>query len=264
MLLRKCVCHQHRRRSWVNFRGTRHFGRENMYEKLTKCQKFTWFLPEKLSIYENFYNICPKKNKLNCRILHDFRPKTPEFYIIIARKKFFPRFFVGGGARPPCSLSPTPMFVSWRLSLCISGFWRWSLKPQRRCLRRGLPTSVYQSETFCSQPTSKPWLRYTDRTCVTSSRSRPTNNKCLCRAPSPSIMRVHQHYWLNVNFSVRETSLIWLTVLVAYTLKFRRRWTSAGNSTVFVTPTEQWHIILRDSTVESRRVGVGGVNRIRD
>jgi len=97
MLLRKCVCHQHRRRSWVNFRGTRHFGRENMYEKLTKCQKFTWFLPEKLSIYENFYNICPKKNKLNCRILHDFRPKTPEFYIIIARKKFFPRFFVGGG-----------------------------------------------------------------------------------------------------------------------------------------------------------------------
>jgi len=30
------------------------------YEKLTKCPNFTRFLPEKLSKYQNFYDICPK------------------------------------------------------------------------------------------------------------------------------------------------------------------------------------------------------------
>ena len=41
-----------------------------------------------------------------------FALKTPEFYIIIARKKFFPDFFFGGGeARAPCPSSPTPVVL---------------------------------------------------------------------------------------------------------------------------------------------------------
>ena len=36
----------HKRRSSVNF-GGRHFSRKCMYEKLTKCPNFTWYLPEK-------------------------------------------------------------------------------------------------------------------------------------------------------------------------------------------------------------------------
>jgi len=39
----------HRRRSSVNFRGARHICTKNMYEKLSKCPNFTWFLPRKLS-----------------------------------------------------------------------------------------------------------------------------------------------------------------------------------------------------------------------
>ena len=70
-----------------------------MYEKLTKCQNFTWFLPEKLSKYPNFYDICPKINKIP--EFSDFCPKMPEFYIIIARKTFFPNL----GAHDPCPLS---------------------------------------------------------------------------------------------------------------------------------------------------------------
>jgi len=39
----------------------------------------------------NFYDICPK-NLQNSRILHDFCPKMHDFYVIIARKIFFPEF----------------------------------------------------------------------------------------------------------------------------------------------------------------------------
>jgi len=49
------------RTSSVNFRGeAKHFCPKNMYEKLRKCPNFTWFLPEKLSKYPNFCDICPK------------------------------------------------------------------------------------------------------------------------------------------------------------------------------------------------------------
>ena len=43
-----------------------------------------WFMPEKLSKYQ----IIIFARKIN---------KIPEFYIIIARKIFFPIFFFGGG-----------------------------------------------------------------------------------------------------------------------------------------------------------------------
>ena len=63
--------------------------------KLIKVPEFLWYLP---------------KNLQNSRILHDFCPKMPEFYIIIARKHFFPNF---RGARAPHALpSPTPMIYS--------------------------------------------------------------------------------------------------------------------------------------------------------
>jgi len=71
--------------------GTQNFCPKNMYYKSAKCPNFTWFLSGKLSKYPNFYDICPK-NLQNSRILHDFCPKMPEFYIMIARKILFPEF----------------------------------------------------------------------------------------------------------------------------------------------------------------------------
>ena len=50
-----------RRRSSVNFGGgwvgAIHFCPKTVYEKLTKCPHFTWYLPERLSKFPNFY-IC--------------------------------------------------------------------------------------------------------------------------------------------------------------------------------------------------------------
>ena len=91
----------HRRRSSVNFKG-RHCRPKNMYEKLTKCQNFTWFLPEKLWKYPNFMVFARKMNKF------------PEFYNIFARKNarilhnncpknIYPDFFSGGDV-PICPL----------------------------------------------------------------------------------------------------------------------------------------------------------------
>jgi len=58
-----------------------------MYEKLTKCPNFTWFLTEKLSKYPNFMTFARKINKIPefCII---FAWKMPKFYIIIARRNF--------------------------------------------------------------------------------------------------------------------------------------------------------------------------------
>jgi len=85
----------YRRRSSVNFRGARNFCPKNEYEKLTKCPNFRWFLPEKIIKVPEFFWYLPEKK---FPILHDFARKMPEFYIIIARKIFFPIFF--GGAAP--------------------------------------------------------------------------------------------------------------------------------------------------------------------
>ena len=43
------------------------FARKNMYEKLTKCPNFRWFLPGKLSKYQNFIIglFTPKINKMH-------------------------------------------------------------------------------------------------------------------------------------------------------------------------------------------------------
>jgi len=71
-----------------------------MYEKL-KCPNFTRFLPQKLSKYPKFYDICPKSNKIPV-FYTIFARKMPEFYIIIVQKIFFPDFFFGGGRVPSC------------------------------------------------------------------------------------------------------------------------------------------------------------------
>jgi len=51
----------HRRRSSVNFGRARHFCPNIMCKKLTKFPNFTWYLPEKLSKFLKFYDICRKK-----------------------------------------------------------------------------------------------------------------------------------------------------------------------------------------------------------
>ena len=53
--------------------------------------------------------LCPK-NLQNSQILHDFCPKMPEFYVIIARKNFFPNLWGHVTHVPPLAPpSPTPM-----------------------------------------------------------------------------------------------------------------------------------------------------------
>ena len=47
-----------------------------------------------------------------------FSRKMPECYIIIARKIFFPIFFFGGGACPPCT--PTPVSYAYGKTSFIS------------------------------------------------------------------------------------------------------------------------------------------------
>ena len=53
------------------------FARKKYVLKSAKCSNFTRFLPEKLSRYPNFYDIC-SKNLQNSRISHNFFPKMPE------------------------------------------------------------------------------------------------------------------------------------------------------------------------------------------
>jgi len=63
-----------------------------MYEKLTKCPNFTRFFHPKLAKYPNFYNIFPKKNKQNSRILHDFCQKNARILHNNCPKNIFPEF----------------------------------------------------------------------------------------------------------------------------------------------------------------------------
>jgi len=51
---------KHRRRSWVNL-GEDIFARKYMYEKLTKCPNFTWYLPERyfFAIFLRGMDTCP-------------------------------------------------------------------------------------------------------------------------------------------------------------------------------------------------------------
>ena len=51
----------HRRRSSVNFGGGNAFLPEIMYEKITKCWNFTWYLPKKLTKYRDMDTVSKKK-----------------------------------------------------------------------------------------------------------------------------------------------------------------------------------------------------------
>jgi len=68
------------------------------------------WMPKILLCIKHFDDCCPKNYQSN-RIVHDFCPKIPEFYIMIARKIFSRFFFLGGGICPLCAPSPTPMFI---------------------------------------------------------------------------------------------------------------------------------------------------------
>ena len=73
------------------------FAEKKMYEKLSKCPNFTWFLPEKISKYPTFM-ILARKNYQNSGILQDFflPEKCPNFTFNC----------------PPGPPSPTPMMNS--------------------------------------------------------------------------------------------------------------------------------------------------------
>ena len=110
--------------------GARHFCPKNMYEKLTKCPNFTWFIAEKLIKYPNFFIIFGREmNKIpnmtwflpeNARILHNNCPKN-----------IFPNFF----APPPPAPSPMPMGVCRSVAdvHCISVL---HFKHRAKCLQQ--------------------------------------------------------------------------------------------------------------------------------
>jgi len=50
----------HRRRSSVNFGGGNAFLPKIMYEKITKCWNFTWYLPNKLTKYRDMDTVSKK------------------------------------------------------------------------------------------------------------------------------------------------------------------------------------------------------------
>jgi len=70
--------------------GRRHFAGKYMYDKLTKCPNFIMIKARK------------KINKI---------PAIPEFYLIFARKIFFPNLGAGRGQVPFCPLPP-PYYTS--------------------------------------------------------------------------------------------------------------------------------------------------------
>jgi len=89
------------RRSSVNFRGARHFCPKIMYQKLTKCPNFAWYLPEKkLTKFPNFAW---------------FLPENARIYMIIARKICFSEFL---GGLPP-SATPICACPCVRHRLCV-------------------------------------------------------------------------------------------------------------------------------------------------
>jgi len=94
----------HRRRSSVNFKGP-----DMMYEKLTKCPNFTWFLPEKNQKNTRIFIIFFRKINKISEFYTIFATNMPEFYIIIGRKIFFPNFRGGARVPPLPSPFPTPM-----------------------------------------------------------------------------------------------------------------------------------------------------------
>jgi len=95
--------------------GAQHFCPKNMYEKITKCPNFTWFLPEKLSEYPKFYDICPK----NAHIFHNNCPKN-----------IFPNFRGGGHMSPLSPVSYAYLLASEttavrRFNEYSTIMWRW-------------------------------------------------------------------------------------------------------------------------------------------
>jgi len=73
---------------------------------MNEMPEFYMVLVRKISKYPDF-DICPKINKIT-EFYTIFARKMPKFYIIIARKIFFPNF---GGMCPLCPPFHTPMVV---------------------------------------------------------------------------------------------------------------------------------------------------------
>jgi len=82
-----------------------------MYKKFTKCPNVTWFLPEKLAEYPNFYNIF-LKNYQNSRILHDFCPRNARILHNNCPKNICSPILRGARAPPP-PLPMPPVFYAY-------------------------------------------------------------------------------------------------------------------------------------------------------
>jgi len=80
--------------------GGKTFLRKKMYEKLTKCSNFTWFMrcPKNFQNTGIFFMIFAQKINKIPYFYMIFVQKMPKFCTIIARKIFFPNF----GVRGPC------------------------------------------------------------------------------------------------------------------------------------------------------------------
>ena len=82
------------------------------------------WMPKILLCIKHFDDCCPKNYQSN-RIVHDFCPKIPEFYIMIARKIFSRFFFLGGGAYAPSAprllrlCSYTTIFFLFSSAICL-------------------------------------------------------------------------------------------------------------------------------------------------
>jgi len=122
---------------------------EKYVSKISEMPEFTWFLPEKLSKYQNFHDICPKIYKIP-EFYIVFARKMPEFYVIIARKIFFPNF---RGHVPP--LPPISYALTWRASLDTAPHDTYSSFFLSFC-------HVHPSSTSTSQALLKYYLAFVD------------------------------------------------------------------------------------------------------
>jgi len=84
-----------------------------MYEKLIKCAAKTIFeIQSYIPRTHEMENRILSKNKGRLFFLLPKVYQLPEYYMMFARKYFFPNFWGGGGRQLPLALpSPTPMML---------------------------------------------------------------------------------------------------------------------------------------------------------
>jgi len=146
----------------VNY-GGRHFCPKIMYEKLTKCPNFTWYLAKNYQSAGFFMTFSRKLTSIR------------NFCMIIARKNIFPVFLWGGG-RSTASPYPTPMQFTSAMHIQI--FYVLTVHAY----------STVACSRLCSQQSSK-WLRTTTSWVWRGCRGRRRRQRSLPCRPA----RRHRH-----------------------------------------------------------------------